>query len=241
VRIATWNIHGGIGVDGRFDLDRVVTSIAALEADVWALQEVESRATRARGIDSFDVLGAAAGGHAVAARTLCSHEGDYGHVLVGRWPIERVTIHDVSHPGREPRHMIDGRIPGRSEALRVIAVHLDLGRHARRAQLALLRSLIEQDPDEPCVVLGDFNTPRAGTPERILAPLLHPVPSAATFPVRWPILRLDRIWCRPPALVRDAVVPRAHAIASDHLPVVAELDPAVWDPPSLPDASPQHC
>jgi endonuclease/exonuclease/phosphatase family metal-dependent hydrolase len=236
VRVASWNIHGGIGIDGRFDLDRVVSAIAALDVDLWALQEVESRATRVRDIDCFDVLGAAAGGHAVAARTLRSHEGDYGHVLVGRWPIERVTIHDVSHSGREPRHLIDGRIPGRHDALRVIAVHLDLGRRARRAQLALLRGLIEQEPDEPCLVLGDFNTPRAGTPERILAPLLHPVPSAPTFPARWPILRLDRVWCRPAGLVRNAVVPRTYMPASDHLPVVAELDRGIWDPGPQPDA-----
>lgn len=236
VRVGTWNVHGGIGSDGRFDLARVVAGITALNVDIWALQEVESRASRARGIDGFHVLGTACGGHAVAARTLRSEEGDYGHLLAARWPIERITIHDVSRRGREPRHVIDGRVAGRHAPLRVLAVHLDLGRRARRAQLAQLRELLEDTRDEPCVALGDFNTPRVGTPERILAPHLHAVASGATFPARWPMLRLDRIWCRPRGLIAGVRVPRSHSAASDHLPVVADIDVDLWEPRRSTDA-----
>lgn len=230
VRVGTWNVHGGIGSDGRFDLRRVATGITSMSADIWALQEVESRASRARGIDGFDVLSAACGGHAVAARTLRSDEGDFGHLLGSRWPIERITIHDVSHRRREPRHVIEGRIAGSHQTLRVLAVHLDLSRRARRAQIAMLRDLLDDAGHEPCVALGDFNTPRSGTPERLLAQYLHAVPSGPTFPARWPLLRLDRIWCRPHGLIRDAEVPRNFSNASDHLPVVAAIDPEHWTP-----------
>jgi endonuclease/exonuclease/phosphatase family metal-dependent hydrolase len=56
-----------------------------------------------------------------------------------------------------------------------------------------------------------------------------PRPSSAgrtrhrTFPGAWPILRLDRIYCRPEhALVRSWVEP-AGAEVSDHLPVIADI------------------
>jgi endonuclease/exonuclease/phosphatase family metal-dependent hydrolase len=230
VRIGTWNIHGGIGSDRRFDMGRVTSCIKSRQVAVWAIQEVDSRASRARGIDGFDVISAACGGHAAAARTLRSHEGDYGHMLAARWPIERITIHDVTHRRREPRHLIEGRIAGGLVPLRVFAVHLDLGRRARHAQLAHMSELLDESGAEPCVALGDFNTPRVGTAERMLAKHLHPVPSGATFPARWPLLRLDRIWCRPAGLIRSIEVPRACAWASDHLPVVGEIDTALWHP-----------
>jgi endonuclease/exonuclease/phosphatase family metal-dependent hydrolase len=230
VRVATWNIHGAVGTDGRFDLARITAGLATMSADVWALQEIESRVSRSRGVDGFAVLSAAIGGHSVAARTICGPEGDYGHLLASRWPIEAAAIHDISHRRREPRHLIDGRIAGEAGALRLIAVHLDLARRARREQLAKLRALIEEHDPGCCIVLGDFNAPRAGTLDRLLADRLTPVETRATFPSRWPVLRLDRIWCRPAGLVTAATVPHAYALASDHLPVVADVDPAVWSP-----------
>jgi endonuclease/exonuclease/phosphatase family metal-dependent hydrolase len=51
-------------------------------------------------------------------------------------------------------------------------------------------------------------------------------PRPASFPVFWPIVPLDRIWVHPRRALRRVF---AHAtpaarLASDHLPVVAELD-----------------
>lgn len=39
----TFNLHHGVGIDGRLDLDRVVALVEATGADVVALQEVDSR------------------------------------------------------------------------------------------------------------------------------------------------------------------------------------------------------
>ena len=43
VRVMTWNIHGGIGVDGELALERIIEVIKRNEPDVVALQEVDSR------------------------------------------------------------------------------------------------------------------------------------------------------------------------------------------------------
>jgi endonuclease/exonuclease/phosphatase family metal-dependent hydrolase len=43
VRVMTWNIHGAVGRNRRFDLAGVVELIQRWDADVVALQEVDSR------------------------------------------------------------------------------------------------------------------------------------------------------------------------------------------------------
>ncbi|MEP7275079.1 MAG: endonuclease/exonuclease/phosphatase family protein, partial [Betaproteobacteria bacterium] len=39
IRVATWNIHGGVGNDGNYDAQRVIAVLRELRADVVALQE----------------------------------------------------------------------------------------------------------------------------------------------------------------------------------------------------------
>ena len=67
VRVMTWNIHSGVGTDGRFDLTRVVDTIARHHPDVVALQEVDSRQTLAPARSAFAVLRDAVGEHGIDA------------------------------------------------------------------------------------------------------------------------------------------------------------------------------
>ena len=47
-RILTYNIHSGRGADGRLDLGRIVSVIAAAAPDIVALQEVDKLARSLR-------------------------------------------------------------------------------------------------------------------------------------------------------------------------------------------------
>ncbi len=67
VRIASYNIHGGIGIDRHFVPKRIVGVLSELRADIIALQEVESRRT---GFDMLGYLARETGYHAVAGPTL---------------------------------------------------------------------------------------------------------------------------------------------------------------------------
>jgi len=42
LKVATWNIHGAVGTDGRYAPSRIVDVLAELDADIVALQEVAS-------------------------------------------------------------------------------------------------------------------------------------------------------------------------------------------------------
>jgi endonuclease/exonuclease/phosphatase family metal-dependent hydrolase len=72
--------------------------------------------------------------------------------------------------------------------------------------------------------MGDFNDwSWRGPVWRALLPLLPARTAHRTFPARFPLLRLDEIFCRPKELLGRSWRDTAGAEASDHLPVVAEL------------------
>ena len=220
-RVATWNIHSAIGADGRHDPERTLAGVRALDAQVTALQEVDSRVNGRDGFLDFQTDGA----HATAAsKTIVADNGEYGHMLLSRWPIERWRTHDLSVPGRERRSAIDAVLDTGGGRLRVISTHLGLFLRERRRQVAILAGLLEQDRALPTIVLGDFNEPTGrGPASRRFAPRLARAGRWRTYPSRRPMLALDRIWyTRDLDLVASGVAAEARR-ASDHLPLVAEF------------------
>jgi hypothetical protein len=87
----------------------------------------------------------------------------------------------------------------------------------------------------PIILLGDFNEWRPTARLRPIDARLRRVPPRATWPARWPLLSLDRIWYGGDiALLGSQVVRRGHArVASDHLPLRAGFR-------LNPDPDPQH-
>jgi endonuclease/exonuclease/phosphatase family metal-dependent hydrolase len=221
-RILTWNIHGGIGSDRRYDLMRIIALIRRHEPDIVALQEVDSRGHDPHNLP-IAALKSSLGSHAAEAKTIVAEDGHYGHVLISRWPMEHVQLHDLSIGRREPRCAIEAVIRPPQGLFRVVATHLGLGLGERRRQIARLVDLAGRHHEpEGCIMLGDFNDWH-GEVRRALTGLMPAWSLLRTFPARRPIFKFDRIFCRPPgALGRCWSDPEAGR-ASDHLPVIAEL------------------
>jgi endonuclease/exonuclease/phosphatase family metal-dependent hydrolase len=114
VRLATFNIlHGRSPSDGRVDLDRLGDSVAALDADVLALQEVDRNQRRSQLADLTAVAGEAMG--AVAYRFVPALRGDphrwvpatdsdppdapaYGVALLSRHPVRSWNVVSLPRP-----------------------------------------------------------------------------------------------------------------------------------------------
>ncbi len=142
--------------DRRFDLGRVVDTIAQHHPDVVALQEVDSRRTVAAGGSPFAVLREAVGDHGIEAKSITTADGEYGQMVVSRWPFNSTRIHDITHAKREPRRAIEVEISAPGGTFRLVAAHFGLSLSERRRQARRLVAIARQHT-MTTVMLGDFN------------------------------------------------------------------------------------
>ena len=228
LRVATYNLHSGVGVDRRFRPQRIIDVIHELSADIVALQEVLSPV---RGVDVHASLREETGLHLVTLTTMPLAGGTFGNALLSRWPILDLAEHGLTVGTREPRGALDATLGRDARELRVIATHLGLRSAERHEQLSRLLEIVRRGPDLPTVIAGDFNITRARARElRAHAAQLGKQSALATFPSFAPLLPLDRIFALHGAEIVDVAVHRSRKarVASDHLPLVATID--------LPDA-----
>lgn len=223
VRVATWNIRGGVGLDGRFDLDRIVAALKRAGPDVVALQEVDSRRGTSAHQHPFILLRQALGAHSVEAKSIISSHGEYGQILISRWPFAEIKIHDLSVSGREPRRAIEADVLSPHGPLRVVATHLGLRFGERRRQTDALVEMAQRAP-HTTVMMGDFNDwIWRGSVQNAIQRALPGRTWIRTFPSWLPLIRLDRIYARPPGALLRSWTDRAARRASDHLPVFADI------------------
>ena len=225
LRLATWNIHGAIGRDGRHDVERILAVLHEVAADVIALQEVAPLGLE-QGL--LQAVRSDLGMQVVTGRTLTRRNADYGNALLSRHPVARSESIDLTVGRQEPRNAIDARIAWHDRELRVVATHLGLRPSERRLQVKRLLNALECDATlGPCIVMGDLNEWYLwGRPLRWLHAKFAAIRTPATFPARRPMLKLDRIWAHPTSALQSL---RAHGtalarMASDHLPLVATYD-----------------
>lgn len=223
LRVLTWNVHSCIGTDGRLDPERVCRHIRTIDPDIAALQEVDSRRDRR---DGFDLLGHCLGDHRAEVRTVRTPDGDYGHMLLSRWPISAWREHDITFGSREPRSMIEATIESALGRINVLCLHLGLVRRERRQQGLKIEELAEAD-NRPTIVMGDFNEPTGRGPiARLLSRSFRSAGRRRTWPSLGPLLPLDRIWFEPSLTLVRSDVHLAARRASDHLPLWADLQRA---------------
>ena len=230
LRIATYNVHACIGRDGRQDPDRVAAVVAELNADVVALQEFTYPASVAIDtripvvLTTLDSYQCALGPTRQRAGRTCTE--CFGNALLTRHPIVEVHRIDLSMKRREPRGALAATVDIGGTRLHVLATHLGLRIHERRFQVQQILDYLDSVRDTFVVVLGDFNDWLPGrSAAHVLDHRLGRPPRPASFPVAWPLVALDRIWVQPQHALRTV---SAHAtptarIASDHLPVIAEI------------------
>jgi endonuclease/exonuclease/phosphatase family metal-dependent hydrolase len=227
LRVATYNVHGCVGTDRRHDPDRVASVVSELDADVVALQEftypasvaIESREpVELVTLDSYQC----ALGPTREVATRC-----FGNALLTRHPIVDVHRINLSMDRREPRGALAATVDIGGTHVHLLATHLGLKVIERRFQVRQLLSYLDSVRHSLVVVLGDFNDWLPGrSAVHVLDDRMGRSTPLRSFPSSRPILSLDRIWIQPVSALRDLFVHTSTLArrASDHLPVVADID-----------------
>lgn len=218
--------------------ERIADVIASCEADVIALQEVDVGRPRTGGLDQAEEI----------ARLLemVHHFHPALHLLEERYGDAILTPHPsrliraaalpgyARRPGLEPRGALWIEIDIEGARLQVFNTHFGLSGQERLAQAeALLGPEWIGSPDcrAPVALVGDFNATRWTRAYRRLsrvltdASRLAPIRAQATFPSRFPVLRLDHIFVSQGIDIRhvEAIRTPLSRLASDHLPLLAEF------------------
>jgi endonuclease/exonuclease/phosphatase family metal-dependent hydrolase len=224
--VASYNVHGCVGRDGRRNVARIARVIEQLDADVIALQEVELLVTNGAGALQTEVLSHLVGLEVVPGATVERGDRHVGNALLTRLPVRAVRTIDLTFRRREPRGALDVDLDAGGTKVRVIATHLGLSPSERRHQVQRILEVVAGDEDGVTVLLGDINEWFVhGRPLRWLHARFGHCKGQRSFPAWFPVFALDRIWVHPStALVcfEAQVTPESRA-ASDHLPVRAEL------------------
>lgn len=231
LRVATYNIHRCRGMDGRTRPDRIAAVLAAIDADVIALQEVVGASPLRPG--QAAALGAALGMGWVMAPTRHLRGALFGNVVLSRLPVRQQHTYDVSWKTCEPRGVqrVDLALDAH-RTLHVYNVHLGTALLERRYQAGRLAGIVhDRRVPGPKIVLGDFNEWARGLVPDILATRLQGVDLTAhlrrrrTYPGFFPLLHLDHIYYDGAVEVTRVTLPRTRQalVASDHLPLVADL------------------
>lgn len=227
IALASYNIHSGVGLDGRRVPARTAAVLKALECDIYALQEVHNEPWH-DGSRQLDDLAAELGVTAIPGLGLTKARAEYGNALLTRLPVLDSCRIDLSVPGREPRGALEVVLALGSTRPHVWATHLGLRRRERRLQWArLLERVARAPPGEPLVLLGDMNEwyPRAA-PLQAVHRVFGETRAPRAFPSWAPALRLTRIWVRPAAALVSIERGRGARVrvTSDHLPVKAVVE-----------------
>lgn len=235
--VVTWNIHKGVrglGPRKRLEIHDIGHAVEQLDADVVCLQEV--RAFHHKHATEFERWPeqpqaeylAPEGYHAVYRTNAVTDHGEHGNALLTRWPVHDVQHEDMSDHRFEQRGLLHVRVELDGQDLHVIVLHLGLIAASRRRQIAQLGRYMARElpPDAPLLVAGDFND----WGERLHGVMnklgLHTLRTgrSPTFPSRFPLLHLDRVYVRG-LHIESMMVPRGHVWArmSDHLPMRVQL------------------
>jgi endonuclease/exonuclease/phosphatase family metal-dependent hydrolase len=230
LRIVTYNIHRCRGMDRRTRPERVAEVLRDVNADVIALQEVVGAGPH--GGSQIEEIGAALGMGWVMAPTRHLRSHLFGNVVLSRHPIRHHAQHDLSYKTCEQRCLqrVDVDVNGRT--LHVYNVHLGTAILERRYQAQRLASLVaDRHVGGPKILMGDFNEWMRGLTTTLLSSRLKAVDLGRymtrrrTYPGLFPLLHLDHIYYDGPLEIVHIELPRTRRslVASDHLPLVADI------------------
>ena len=228
LRVLTYNIHIGKGLDGKLDLERIARVIRDSKADVVALQEVDVKTRRTENVDQAAELARLTNMHVHFGKAMDHDGGAYGVAILSRFELSDAKTHALGSEGRsEPRAAAEAhfRVGDGGPRVAFFGTHLEHASEPLRVKQAEVLLRATAAADAPIVILaGDFNAEPGSEPMRMLLDRWTDAtakPGDPTFPAGAPKIRIDYILYAPTKhvkVIESQVLDER--IASDHRPVL---------------------
>lgn len=233
LRVMSYNIRHGEGMDGRVDLERIAEVIRSSGADIVALQEVDRGVERTEGRDLTAELAVLTGMHGVFSNNFNFEGGEYGNAVLTRFPVADSTNrhYEMIREG-EQRGLLQVRLQVGTRELLLWNTHLDYRPDdvERWSSAGEILEELARSKELPVVLCGDLNdVPESRTLTRLKDRFMDAWESAGTGESRThsstiPSKRIDYILIRRGSGIRVLKAWTIDSRASDHRPVVADLE-----------------
>lgn len=227
LRVMTYNIRHGQGLDDLVSLERVAMNIVAAGADLCGIQELDKYLPRSGWQHQAKKIAKLCGMHYVFANNISYPLlAAYGNAILSRWPITASNHYPLPGTG-ESRGLLKAVITRGQEQIDFFTTHLGLKPAERVDQVLAINQIINQC-QSPVILTGDFNEGVDGEAVGLILDnnLQHCLPAdknlLPTFPATNPQTQIDFIFAGQPWQVED--VWAIDSGASDHRPLVAILD-----------------
>lgn len=227
MRIMTYNIRGGLGMDGARSTERIAQVVLERDPHLVCFQEVHQRLPWSGLIDQPRQLGRLLKMPFVFQANLNFGLAGYGVGIATRYPVTGVKRHRLPSVG-EQRGALEVHLEAPTGRLTVFCTHWGLKEEERSRQAETLAERIIAAPG-PILVCGDLN----GRPfdpcvrtllERTGLQDADATADRPTFLVGAPSARIDYIFYSSAFALQSIEV--IDTTASDHYPLLAEFDPS---------------
>lgn len=230
MKVASYNIHKGVGSDRRRSPERILEVLREIDADVIALQEADRRLGERAQVIEPRLLEEQGDWIAAPVGLRAASMGWHGNAILVRRSATIIACGPIHLPALEPRGAAMADIEIAGQAVRIVGMHLDLSGLWRRKQARAIIAEVDACARAlPTVLMGDLNEWSAASGcLRDFARGYRFAATGASFHARRPIGRLDRIMASPGLRIVEAGVHSTATArkASDHLPIWATLVPA---------------
>lgn len=243
IKVFSYNIHKGFDLGNRaFVLPEIRDALTALQPDIVFLQEVlgkhDKHAERVNewpSISQPDFIAQGVWPHVAYGKNAIYSHGHHGNAILSKYPIRSFENIDVSTNAFESRGILHAvvDVPGSRLPVHCMCVHLNMLRKGRDMQLKQLCKRVMRSVSlaEPLIVAGDFNDWQESASKLLFDDIgLHEVflhlqgQHAPTFPTKYPLLKLDRIYARGfSALEGEVLSGSPWSMLSDHAPLYSKL------------------
>ena len=228
IKVASYNIHKGVGLDRRRDPNRILEVLREIDADIIALQEADRRFGTKAGVIPLHALEEHSPWKAVPLGARTGSMGWHGNVLLIRKDSVVMDCEAIHLPALEPRGAVMADVRAEGVPIRIVGMHLDLsGLWRRRQAHAILAHVESSVARRPTVLMGDLNEWTAqGGCLRDFGRDYSFASTGPSFHVRRPVARLDRIMVSTDLRIIDCGVHHSATArkASDHFPIWATVE-----------------